>query len=120
MANLKLHTNGSIVEPVIAIVMFVLAMAMAFTILTRTNTTPLIQAKNMAGELVSQELFNTITKSDFIDKEEQYDAFKLQKEVTILSEGKSVLIILTVFDRNQDEILCKKRIVSTALILQNE
>jgi hypothetical protein len=96
---IKKKVKGSIVEPVIAIVLLVLTMAMAFVVLTRTNNTPKVQAINLAGELINQEIYNTITNTDFLDKSETVDAFTLIKEVSEINDGQAAIIKLQVQDK---------------------
>ena len=117
---IKARVQGSIVEPVIAVVILVITMAMAFTILTRTNITPIVQAKNRANELISMELFQTINESDFLDKEEQIGAFRIVKKVELVQNKNAVNIIVQVFDLKQKEIMKKQIIIANRTLLSNE
>jgi hypothetical protein len=115
-----MRLKGSIVEPVIAIVILVFSMAMAFTILMRTNHAPKIQAQNRASELINTARFNTVIHSDFLDASESSGAFTLVKKVTEFEEGKCVRVDLQVYDAKQELVAKEDFILSVKPEMTNE
>lgn len=102
--------KGSIVEPVVAIVILVMAIAMAFTILTRLNLVPELQAKNKANEVISNEIANTFNNKELLDKEEQFGGLMLTK--TVYQGQKIIEIELAVYDTDNKEIAVRKLLVT--------
>lgn len=99
--------RGSILEPIVAIVIMVTTIAMAFSILAKVNIVPEIQALNKANEMVNHELFLVYTQNDFLDKEYTDGAFTLVKEVQPLSQSSTITIKISVKDAKGKSIVKK-------------
>ncbi len=110
--NNKLWVNGSIMEPVVAAIILVMAIVMAFTILTKLNIVPQIQAINKANEMISQEELKTRREKEFLDKEIKDGALTLTKTVTKQENGLLIEVDYTVVD-NADKELSSRTVTYT-------
>lgn len=103
--------KGSIIEPVIAVVMLVLTMAMAFSIIARLNITPTLKAINKANEMIDTEVYDILKNKNYIDNEKKDGALTLIKTV-ISDKINSDLIEIKIEVRDS-----KKKILSVKHIL---
>jgi hypothetical protein len=99
--------RGSIIEPVVAIVILVTTIAMAFSILSRVNIVPSIMALNKANEMINNEVFLVYTQKDFLDKEIKDGAFLLEKKVNLVDKTSIILVKINVFDATNKLIASK-------------
>ncbi len=106
--HIKLWIKGSIVEPVIALVILVMAIAMAFTILTKLNIVPSLQAKNKANELINNELLIILTEKKLLDSEEEFGGFTLIKTIKQEQSNSLITVELEVVDARQKQIAFSK------------
>lgn len=106
------YINGSVIEPVIAIVILIITFGMALTILARLNSAIPVKAINKANEMINNEVFETLNNSNFLDKEVEEDSFWLEKEVKLNEETGIIEISFRVFDRNR-KIIANKIIHKT-------
>jgi hypothetical protein len=101
------NIDGSVIEPVIAIVILITTFGMAFTILTKLNSATPVKAINKANEMISNEIFETFTNSNFIDKEVKDGAFQLEKEVYLDEKSDIIEISYHVYDWKRKLIASK-------------
>ena len=98
--RIKIWIRGSIVEPVVAIVILVTTFAMAFSVLSRVNIVPSIMAINKADEMINEEVFLVYTEKDYLDKEETDGAFTLFKKVEQIN-NLAIKVHMEVYDASK-------------------
>jgi len=93
--NLSKKIDGSIIEPIIAIVLLMLTMVMAFGIILRLNITPALKATNKANELIDTEVYDILVNRNYIDNEKKEGALTLTKTV-VRDQTNTDLIHITI------------------------
>lgn len=107
-SRIKIWLRGSIVEPIVAIVILVTTIGMAFTVLSKVNIAPSIMAINKAAELINQEVFQVYTSKDYLDKEITDGAFTLVKKISQEKKTSVISIQIEVFDASKKLIASKR------------
>lgn len=105
----RLYIKGSVIEPVIAIVILITSFGMALTILTKLNSATSVKAINKANEMISNAVYETLTNSEFLDMEMKEGAFQLEKEVKLDETNGIVKISFRVYDR-------KRKLIASRII----
>lgn len=105
----KIFLRGSILEPVVSIVILVFTVGMALTILTKMNSATPVKAVNKANEIISEVLFETFTQADYLDKEWQEGAFSVERQVKYNQESGILEVFIKVTDI-KSRVLAEKRI----------
>jgi len=107
-SRIKIWLRGSIVEPIVAIVILVTTIGMAFTVLSKVNIAPSIMAINKAAELINQEVFQVYVSKDYLDKEITDGAFTLVKKISQEKKTSVINIQIVVFDASKKLIASKR------------
>jgi hypothetical protein len=102
--KIKIWLKGSILEPLVAIVIMVTTIGMAFSVLAKVNIVPQVMAINKAAELINSEVFLVYSQKDYLDKEIHDGAFTLTKQVSRAGKTNAVIIVLTVQDASNKVI----------------
>lgn len=108
---MKRKLQGSVLEPVVAIIILVVTIGMALTVMTRTNAAIPVKAINKANEMIEREMSATLETSDFLSNEITDGAFHLVKKVQFSEETGLIDILLQVFDVNGKLIADKNRMI---------
>jgi hypothetical protein len=101
--------RGTILDPVIAIMVLVSVFTMAFTILTRLNIYPGLRIINKAHEMISSEVYETLNDKQLINKEITEGSLTLNKTITQIPESNLIKVELMVTDA--DNKLLARRIL---------
>ncbi|MBN1115643.1 MAG: hypothetical protein JXA77_00440 [Bacteroidales bacterium] len=108
--NLKIFVKGSIIEPVVAIVIMVMVFGFAMVFLSKYSTIYDLKAINVANEMIDQELYNVVVLLDLNTDDVVNGALVLKKNIEV-NKMENILFINFVVNDRENKIISKRQII---------
>lgn len=106
---IKAELTGSILEPLIATIILLTVLSMAFTIFIKLNMHPTLAVKNMANSVVDSIYKETILNKNYLNQEFSLNGIQVLKEVKLNEQNDLMQLNITVFD-NKNKLIKRKRL----------